>query len=361
MTFANLFVIIVHMFGGKASFGLDIGSSCLKAVQLREKRGGYELDLFDMVPLPPELIVDGSIIDSLRLVQAIKELIKKARVKTKSVAIGISGHASVIIRRISLPEMTEEELSESVKFEAEQYVPFDIEDVNIDFQILGPKEEPGQMDVMLVAVKKEIINEYINVVKEAGLVPSSVDVDAFALGNMYEVNYEIEPGKNIALVNVGARTINMNLVKNGISIFTRDSSVGSYLATEALQKEFNLSYEQAERLKRGERVEGATTDGAYEVMKNSYDEILTDITRSLEYFQTTTTHEGVGSIILSGGGALLKDFHKYLAEKAGVEVRLAEPFKNISIPKRFERTYLDEIGPIAAVAVGLALRRPTDK
>lgn len=353
--------MISHMFGGKASFGLDIGSSCLKAVQLREKRGGYELDLFDTVALPPELIVDGSIIDSLRLIEAIKELVRKARIKTKSVAIGIAGHASVIIRRISLSEMSEEELSESIKFEAEQYVPFDIEDVNIDFQILGPREEPGQMDVMLVAVKKDIINEYISVVKESGLVPASVDVDAFALSNMYEVNYEIEPGKNIALVNVGARTINMNLLKNGISIFTRDSSVGCYLATEALQKEFNLTYEQAERLKRGERVEEITSEAAFEVMKSSYEEILTEITRSLEYFQTTSGHEGVAGIILSGGGALLKDFHKYLAEKAGVEVRLAEPFRNISIPKKFERTYLDEIGPIAAVAVGLALRRPADR
>lgn len=341
--------------------GLDIGSSYVKAVQLKEKRGGYELELFDLIHLPPELIVDGSIIDSLRLVESLKELIKKARIKTKNVSISIAGHASVIIRRISLPEMTEDELSESIKFEAEQYVPFDIEDVNIDFQILGPKDEPGQMDVMLVAVKKDIINEYVTVTKEAGLAPVVVDVDAFALGNMYEINYEIEQGKNVALVNVGARTINLNVLKNGISVFTRDSSIGTNVVTEAIQKQFNLSHENAERLLGGKEVEGATSEEAYEVMRGAYEEILTEITRSIEYFQTTTFHEEVGNIILSGGGAFLKDFPKLLAERAGIEVAVAEPFKNISIPKKFDRAYIEEMAPLAAVAVGLALRRANDR
>src|SRR4030067_2977171 len=201
--------------------------------------GGYELELFHVHPLPPELIVDGSIIDSLRLVDSLKEMNKTAGIKAQNAAISISGHSSVIIKRISLPEMSEEELSESIKFEAEQYVPFDIEDVNLDFQILGPKEEAGQMDVIIVAVKKEGIKEYISVVKEAGLNPIIVDVNHFALENMYEINYEIESNKNVAIVNVGASTINMNILKGGISVFTRDSAVGSNLHTEALQREFN--------------------------------------------------------------------------------------------------------------------------
>ncbi|MDA8091223.1 MAG: type IV pilus assembly protein PilM [Nitrospiraceae bacterium] len=348
-------------FGSKTSFGLDIGSSYIKAVQLKEKKGGYELELFDMIPLPPELIVDGSIIDSIRLVEALRQLVKKARIKTKNATIGIAGHASVIIRRISLPEMTEEELQESIKFEAEQYVPFDIEDVSVDFQILGPKEEPGQMDVMLVAVKKDIINEYVSVVKEAGLIPAAVDVNAFALSNMHEMNYEIEAGRNVALVNIGARTINLNVVKNGISVFTRDSSIGANAVTEALQKQFHLPYENAERLQRGEEVEGAGTEGAFEVMLTAYEEIITEISRSLEYFQTTTFHEETNRVILSGGGALLRDIPKALAKKTGLEVSLAEPFRNISIPKRFDRAVLEETGPIAAVAVGLAMRRPDDR
>src|SRR5512139_836439 len=172
------------LFKGKGSLGLDLGSSYIKTIKLNESKGGYELDLFNLYPLPPELIVDGSIVDS------IKDMIGKAGIKTKDAVISISGHSSVIIKRISLPEMSEEDLSESIKFEAEQYVPFDIEDVNLDFQIIGPKEEPGQMDVILVAVKKDIINEYISVIKEAGLNPTIVDIDAFALENMYGINYE---------------------------------------------------------------------------------------------------------------------------------------------------------------------------
>lgn len=349
------------LIGGKASIGLDIGSSNIKVVQLKEKKGGYELELFDMVNLPPELIVDGSIIDSMRVVELLKELIKKARIKAKNAVIGIAGHASVIIRRITLPDMSEEELSESIKFEAEQYVPFDIEDVNMDFQILGPTEEPGQMDVMLVACKKDIINEYTSVIKEAGLNPIVVDVNAFALSNAYEINYEIEFDRNVALVNIGASTINLNVLKGGISVFTRDSSIGGNIVTEALQKEFNLSYESAERLKSGEPVEGASPDDARPVVTEAYEDILSEISRSIDYFKTTTVQEDVHEIVLSGGGALLDDFLRLLAERVGVEVRVAEPFRNISIPRKFDVTYLEEIAPLAVVAMGLAVRRIGDR
>jgi len=350
------------LFGGKETIGLDIGSSYLKVVQLKERRGAYSLELFDMLPLPPELIVEGSIIDSLRLVDSIKELIKKARIKTKNAAIGIAGHASVIIRRISLPEMSEEELSESIKFEAEQYVPFDVEDVNIDFQILGPKEEAGQMDVMLVAVKKDIVNEYVSVVKEAGLNPVVVDVNAFALSNMYEINYGISPEKNIAIINVGASTINMNILKGGTSVFTRDSAVGCHLHTEAIQKEFNLSYEQAERLKRGEPIEGISPEQVEPVVSSASETILDEIIRSIDYFKSAAFHEDIHEIVLSGGGALVKDFSRMLAERAGTEVIVAEPFKNINIPqKKFDITFIEESAPMAAVAVGLALRRVDDR
>jgi type IV pilus assembly protein PilM len=346
---------------GKGSIGLDIGSSYIKTVKLKEAKGGYELDLFDLHPLPPELIVDGSIIDSLRLVDSIKEMIRKTGIKTKDAVISISGHSSAIIKRISLPEMSEEELSESIKFEAEQYVPFDIEDVNLDFQIIGPKEEPGQMDVILVAVKKEIVNEYIAVVKEAGLNPIIVDIDSFALENMYVINYEIEPEKNIALLNIGASTINMSILKGGISVFTRDSSLGGNLHVEALQREFNISYESAERLKKGESVENISPDEAATIIESASEEILSEIIRSFDYYRSTTLHEDIAEVILSGGCALLKNFASMIAERSGIETRVAEPFRNIKIPKKFDRTYIEEIAPIMAVAVGLALRKQGDR
>lgn len=343
-------------FSGKSTIGLDIGSGYLKIVQLKDTKGGYELELFDMLPLPPELIVDGSIIDSLRVVDSLKELARKAKVKSKDVVISMAGHSSVIIKRVALPDMSEEELYESIKFEAEQYIPFDIEDVNLDFQILGPKEEPGQMDVILVAVKRDIINEYLSVVKESGFNCQIVDVNSFALENIYEVNYEIESGKNIALVNIGASTINMNILKGGMSAFTRDSAVGSNLHTEVLQREFNLTYDVAERLKRGETVENISPQDAFSVMELASEEIIGEVNRSLEYF-----HEDINEVVLSGGCALVKDFPKLLAEKIGVETKIMQPFKNIKIPKKFDMTYIEEVAPILSIATGLALRRPADR
>lgn len=347
--------------GAKGIIGLDIGSSYVKVVQLQDIKGGYELELFDIVSLPPEIIVDGSIIDSFRLIDTLKELLRKSRIKIKDTVIGIAGHSSVIIKRISLPEMSEEELSESIKFEAEQYVPFSIEDVNLDFQILGPKEEPGQMDVILVAVKKDTINEYVNAVRESGLNPIIVDVNHFALENMYEINYEIESNKNVAIVNVGASTINMNILKGGISVFTRDSAVGSNLHTEALQREFNLTYENAERLKRGESIENIPPEDAFSIMELASEEIIDDINRSFEFYRSTELHEDINEVILSGGCALLKDFPRLFSEKVGIETKVIEPFKNIKISKKFDLAYIEEIAPIAAVATGLALRRQGDR
>jgi type IV pilus assembly protein PilM len=183
-----------------------------------------------------------------------------------------------------------------------------------------------------------------------------VDVNSFALENIYEINYEIEPNKDIAIVNIGASTINMNILKGGISVFTRDSAVGSNLHTEALQREFNLTYETAERLKKGEPVENMSPQDAFSVMDLASEEIIGEVNRSLEYF-----HEDINEVILSGGCALVKDFPKLLAEKIGIEVKVMEPLKNIKIPKRFDITYIEEMVPMAAVAAGLALRRPGDR
>jgi type IV pilus assembly protein PilM len=349
------------IFAGKGSIGLDIGSSYIKAVKLKESKGGYELELLNVHSLPPELIVDGSIIDSLRLVDSLKEMIKSAGIKTKNAVISISGHSSVIIKRISLPEMTDEELTESIKFEAEQYVPFDIEDVNLDFQIIGPKEEPGQMDVILVAVKKDIINEYISVVKEAGLNPIIVDIGSFALENMYGINYEVESDRNIALLNIGASTINMIILKGGISVFTRDSSLGSNLHTEALQREFNISHENAEKLKRGESIENVSPQEAQTIIESASEEILNEIIRSFDYYRSTTVHEDISEVVLSGGCSLISNFVSMVAERSGIETRLIEPFRNIKISRKFDGTYINEIAPMMAVAVGLALRKQGDR
>ncbi|MGW8179931.1 MAG: type IV pilus assembly protein PilM [bacterium] len=347
--------------GTRAPIGLDIGSSYIKAVQLKSSKSGYELALFDMIPIAPELIVDGAVIDSLRLVDYLKELKSKSRIRAKDCVISMSGHSSVIIKRIMLPEMTEEELAESIRFEAEQYVPFDIDDVNIDFQILGPKEEPGQMDVLLVAVKKDVISEYVSVVRDAGFNPIIVDVDAFAMENMYEVNYSIQPDVNVALVNIGASTITMNILKGGISAFTRDSALGGNVITESLQKEFNIPFDIAEKLKYGESVENIRQEDARAVIYSAAEDIFTEISRSIDYFRSSAVHEDISEILLSGGTALIKSFDEMLAQRVNSSVSLIQPFRNIKIPDKMDSAYIEEMAPIAAVSVGLALRRQGDR
>jgi type IV pilus assembly protein PilM len=348
-------------FGKKDIIGLDIGSHHIKVVELKESKGSYSLERLGISTLQPELIVDGSILDAARVVDAIRELITNSDIKTRDVTLSVSGHSSVIIKRVTMPQMSEDELEESIKFEAEQYIPFDIEDVNLDFQILGPAEEDNMMDVIIVAVKKDKINEYVTVVRDAGLNPVIVDVDAFALENMYELNYEPAEGQNVALVNIGASTININIIKSGVSVFTRDSSVGGNLHTEALQREFTVSYPVAEKLKLGEEVEGIAPEDVAAVLSAASNDIITEIARSFDYFRDTTNYENIDSIIISGGVASTGGFVDALAERSGVEVSIVEPFRNIEIPDAFDRDYLKKVEPLAAVAVGLALRKVGDK
>ena len=349
------------LFGKKSIIGLDIGSNHIKAVQLKDVSGSYHLERLGVATLQPELIVEGSILDSSRVVEAIKELFSNTDIKVKNTTLSVSGHSSVIIKRVSLPEMSEDDLDESIRFEAEQYIPFDIEDVNLDFQILGPGEEENMMDVLIVAVKKDKVNEYVSVVKEAGLNPVVVDVDAFALENMYELNYEINEETNVALVNIGASMININILKGGVSVFTRDSSVGGNLHTEALQKEFTISYGNAEKLKQGEEIEGISPDDVETVMTSASEDIIAEISRSFDYFRDTTNYENIDEIILSGGVALTSNFGSLLAERIGTTVNIAEPFRNIQVPDTFDSEYIKKVEPLVVVAVGLALRRSGDK
>jgi len=328
---------------------------------LKEVKGKYHLERLGITTLEPELIVDGSILDSSRVIEAIRGLITKTNIRIKDVALSLSGHSSVIIKRVSIPQMSEDELSESIKFEAEQYIPFDIEDVNLDFQILGLAEKENMMDVIIVAAKKDKINEYVTVAKEAGLSPVIVDVDAFALENMYELNYEVKPDENVALVNIGASMININILKGGVSVFTRDSAVGGNLHTEALQKEFTITYANAEKLKQEGSMEGISKEDVTAVLSAASDDIITEISRSFDYFRDTTNYENINEIVLCGGGALTGGFVPILSERSGINVKIAGPLKNIHIPESFDKEYLSKVEPLVSVAVGLAARRLGDK
>ena len=339
---------------------LDIGSTFIKLVQLKGSKKAYQLVKFGMVPLPPEVIVEGAVMDAGRVVDAIKELIAAQNVKVKEAVISVSG-SSVIIKRISVSDTTEEELAESIKWEAEQYIPFSIDDVNVDFQKLGPGAAEGQADVLLVAVKKDKINDYVNLVKEAGLEPVVMDVDAFALANMYELNYEMSTGIT-ALLNIGASVMNISILKDGLSIFTRDITVGGNRYTEALQKEFGLSYEDAEKVKRGAIAEGVDAENVASVMSSVTEDIVGETQRSFDFFRSTTGSDSVSRVLVSGGCARIGNFISALSERIGIPVEITNPFKNIKVdPKHFNPAALQEAGPQCAVAVGLAIRRPGDR
>jgi len=348
----------------KLAVGLDIGSSSVKLVHLKEVKRGHQLLAYGAAPLPPEAIVDGALMNSSAIVQAIQELVAQQKVKAKEVAIGVRGH-SVIIKKISLPRMSQEELDESIQWEAEQYIPFDVKDVNIDTQILTREADAaGQMDVLLVAAKKDMINDYTSVCAEAGLTANVVDVDAFAVQNAFETNYDPAAGQPVVLINVGAAVTNINVVANGMATFTRDITMGGNAFTEEIQKQLNISYEEAEALKVGGQGEAdaVVPQEVERVIQGVADQMGGEIQRSLDFFAATAPESHVARVYLSGGTARIPALFKVIEQRAGVAVEVMNPFKNIEVDNRkFDPAVIMNAAPAAAVAVGLALRRPGDK
>ena len=348
----------------KLAVGLDIGSSGVKLVQLKEKKGGYSLVAYGTAPLPPEAIVDGSLMNSAAIVQAIQELIASQKVKTREVAIGVRGH-SVIIKKISMPRMTQEELDESILWEAEQYIPYDVKDVNIDTQILTPEgDAAGQMDVLLVAAKKDMINDYSSVCAEAGLTATVVDVDAFAVQNAFEASYELSPTDTVVLINVGATVANINILSRGITTFTRDITMGGNAFTEEIQKQLSISYDEAEALKVGGQGEtdAVVPQEVERVIQGVAEQMGGEIQRSLDFFASSAADARISRVYLSGGTARIPALFKVIEARAAVPVEILNPFKNIEIDNRkFDAATILAGAPAAAVGVGLALRRPGDK
>lgn len=344
--------------------GLDIGSSAIKLVQVGETKKGYRLEKFGIKKLDPDLIVDGTVMDADRVAEAIRQLVSEQKIKIKDAALSVSGH-SVIVKKIQVAMMSEDELEESIKWEAEQYIPFDINDVNIDFHILSdPESSQGQdhMNVVLVAVKKDKLNEYTSLVSEAGLTPVIMDVDAFTLENMYGTSYEPQEGEITALVNIGASVMNINIVQGGNFAFTRDISIGGNHYTETLQKELNLSYEDAEAAKKGRKIEGVDPEAVKPVLEAVNSEVASEISRSFDYFKTTSMHDRIDKILLSGGCAKTPGLVSYLTEQLGIPVELANPFNQFEInAQAVDPETLGDIAPQAAVGVGLAIRRIGDR
>jgi len=341
--------------------GLDLGSSAIKLVELKEKKAGtYQLLKIGLETLSPEAIVDGSIMDSSLVVETIQRLNSSQGVKNSNFATSLSGH-SVIIKKISLPAMSAEELAESIQWEAEQYIPFDINDVNLDYVPLSTPGTGENIEVILVAVKKEKINDYTSVISQTGKNAMLVDVDAFALQNCYEMNYPISEGKVLALVNIGASVTNVNVLSGSTSLFWRDITFGGNQYTDAIQRELNLSFAEAESLKRGQTVGDHTIQQVIPILNSVSDDFAAELRKTLDFFTATSGAERVDNIVLAGGGSGVLNLDSVVRDKFGIAVEIMNPFKNVTFNEsEFNPEWLAEVAPSMAIAVGLAIRKLGD-
>jgi len=341
--------------------GLDIGSRTLKLAEIIDSKAGSTLKNFSTIDIEPGLIEEGSVRDPEAVSRYIRELFKSTKLKDKNVAISIGGY-SVIVKKINVQTMTEDELHETIHFEAEQYIPFDISEVNLDFQILGESEHnPNQMNVLLVAAKKEMISEYTNLMKMAKLHPRIIDVDAFALQNIFNLNYSLED-ENIALIDIGASKTSLNILKNNVSEFMRDVSLGCEQINDKIASTVGCTIEETEAIKLGEESDLISAQDLKEIVESVVTDWCIEIKRALDFFYSTYPEEQIGRIVLSGGGANIKKFLELLAAETSAEVEVINPFQNFIVDSnRFDSSYLERIAPQAAICMGLAARKIGDK
>lgn len=357
--------------------GLDIGSHSIKLVEIDDTKKGPVLRNLGVIGLPHNAIMEGSIKEMEIVASAIKSLYRNLKVKNRNVATSISGY-SVIVKKISIHKRVESELESTIHDEAEQYIPFDISDVNLDYEILTKKiegtqeakgedgkeakeQDSGLMDVMLVAAKKDIVDDYVNLLSLARLNPLVLDVDAFAIQNAFEISSQKTSGC-YAIVNVGAEELGINAIKDGVSIFTRDSSYGGSQITEAIMSKLEVSYEEAEKIKLGgmdiEKVRGDLE----EIFTSVVSGWVQEIKRALDFLATTYPEESIETLYVCGGSCRIPGFQKHLEMETDIHVAELNPFVSIQINEKvFDPKYLSYMAPQAAVAVGLALRSIGDK
>ena len=343
--------------GKKNLIGLDIGSSAIKAVGLRGRLGSLQLASISYETLQTDSIADGQIMELNDVSNCIANIFTSQQIKTDQVVAGVSGN-SVIVKNIIVPQMSEAELEESIDWHAEEHIPFDIADVSLDYQIVD--SNPDSLHVLMAACKRDRIANLKQAIQLAGKQPVIIDIDAFALQNCYEANYDADPDETVALLNIGASTMNINILHGTRSMSIRDVSFGGKQYTTHLQKELGLTFEQAERLKRGEAPGEGTEPPPIEPMLEGVSEILAlEIQKTFDFYRTTAAAPSatVQKILISGGGSKLRGLHEFLADHFQTTVEPLNPFQRIEVDaKRVDPDYLRETVPEMAVAVGLALR-----
>jgi type IV pilus assembly protein PilM len=344
------------LFGrGKVSAGLDIGSGFVKLVVVDHSGDQPEITQLATSPLVPDAIVDGEVMDPVLVADTIRSVIDSAGLKKKNVVAAVGGH-DVIIKKIQMDRMEEADAREVIRWEAEQHVPFDMESVQLDFQILDPEGDGAQMSVLLVAAKRELIDNRQSLLSDAGLNVSIIDVDAFALHNAFEVNYPGEMTGLIALVNVGHETTNVNLIEDGVPVSVRELSFGSRRLREALQRERGLTADEAEEMVQGRSRNHAELDS---FVAERADELGVGIERAAAFVAAQTGGGEVSRVFLSGGGARVPGMVDALADRLRIPVRIVSPLERVAVrPEVMQSHPIDELAPMLMMAVGLAMRRP---
>jgi type IV pilus assembly protein PilM len=339
----------------KPVVGIDVGSSAVRAVELTKSKTGYQITGFAYESLSPDSVVDGAIMDSRSVANAIKRILTSGNFKAKATAAGVSGH-SVIVKRVVLPVAAEKDIEASLQFDADQYIPFGLSEVNMDYQVVGPAmgEEPG-MEVLLVAAKKDKIQNHTNVISMAGRSADVVDIDAFALQNVFEANYSVSPTAVVALLNIGASLMNINITKGGMPLFVRDVPVGGNQYTDILQKELQLSFQEAEDLKLG-KAGGSEAEMVQPLLQSITDMLVMEVQKTFDFFRETYPNEKIARVLICGGTARTAGLPEQIEETFGYPTEVLDPLKYITPGPKVDALAISSMGPALAVAVGLALR-----
>src|SRR6204780_2283907 len=346
------------MADGKNLVGVDIGASSIKVVQLKESRKKLQVIKWGFAPLPPQTIIDGHVMNAGAVTEALARVFTDAKIQQRDVAIGVYGQ-SVIVRKITVPMMTAAELDEQIHWEAEQHIPFDIKLMSIDYEVLRRRPEAGQMDLMLVAAKKDEINDYAAIVRSAKLKPVVVDINAFTIQNIFEHQYGLPPDGTIALLNVGAAVSSLNIVSKGVSAFTREITNAGNAITEEIQKQCGVPYEQAEAYKCGGTATQIVPQEDHQEINQACAALPGEIQRALAFYLAPSGDNEISRIYVSGGSAYLAPLQKAIEKRARVPVVIFDPLGNIPVEKSVNEADLRARAAQLVVAIGLSLR--TDK
>lgn len=344
----------------KGYLSLDIGSSSVKMLEVRGSGESLRIVNAGIAQLPTNAIQGNVVQDPDDVARTIRTLVANQKFKATEVIAAIPGPA-VIIKRATFPVQSPQELEETILFEAGNFIPESLENVNLDYQILDSAQDTNEVDVLLVAVRKDVINSYVTAISDAGLTPIIVDVDYFALENMFERNYAPGPEDVVALINIGARYSSINIMKGGRSAFTGDVPVGGRQFTEALSQELGVNYDEAEDLKIFGSDEDAKRQSIENVLGSASDQLLDEIQRALSFFWTGSAEEQIHAVYLSGGSAHLPGLVEAMGERLQIPVIFSDPFRTLSIGRQVEEQFLLDHASALAVSVGLATRKPGDK